>query len=116
MDIQKSYTFDRVVRILLSVGILVGMIWLAGYLSDVLIPFAVALLMAYLTNPLVNLIQKKISNRAASVFISLSVIIVLAVLLGWFVIPRIAAEIVHMGQRGNKGGMEALLRLGFDVN
>jgi predicted PurR-regulated permease PerM len=95
---QRPFTFDRVVRILISVGILAGVIWLAGYLSDVLIPFAVALLMAYLTNPLVNLVQKKVSNRAAAVFTSLLVIIVLAVLLGWFVIPRIAGEIVHMGQ------------------
>jgi predicted PurR-regulated permease PerM len=95
---QRPFTFDRVVRILLSVGILAGMIWLAGYLSDVLIPFAVALLMAYLTNPLVSLVQKKISNHAAAVFISLVVIIVLAVLLGWFVIPMIAGEIVQMGR------------------
>ncbi len=51
MEPQKSYTFDRVVRILLSVGILAGLIWLIGYLSDVLIPFTVALLLAYLTNP-----------------------------------------------------------------
>ncbi len=94
----KPYTFDRVVRILLSVGILAGMIWLAGYLSDVLIPFAVALLMAYLTHPLVSLVQKKISNRAAAVFTSLLVIIVLAVLLGWFVIPMIAGEIVQLGR------------------
>ena len=94
----KPYTFDRVVRILLSVGLLAGMIWLAGYLSDVLIPFAVALLLAYLTNPLVTLVQKKISNRAAAVFISLVVIIGLAVLLGWFVIPMIAGEIAQMGR------------------
>jgi predicted PurR-regulated permease PerM len=98
LEPQKPYTFDRVVRILLSVGILAGMIWLAGYLSDVLIPFAVALLMAYLTNPLVSLVQKKISNHAAAVFISLVVIIGLAVLLGWFVIPMIAGEIVQMGR------------------
>jgi len=95
---QTPFTFDRVVRILLSVGILAGLIWLAGYLSDVLIPFAVALLLAYLTNPLVSLIQKKISNRAAAVFISLLLIIVLAVLLGWFIIPMIAGEIVQMGR------------------
>jgi len=94
----KPFTFDRVIRILLSVGILAGVIWLAGYLSDVLIPFAVALLMAYLTNPLVSLVQKKISNRAAAVFISLMVIIGLAVLLGWFVIPMIAGEIAQMGR------------------
>ena len=98
MTEQRPFTFDRVVRILLSLGILAGVIWLAGYLSDVLIPFAVALLLAYLTNPLVNLVQKKISNRAAAVFISLLVIIALAVLLGWFVIPMIAGEIVQMGR------------------
>ena len=98
MTEQRPFTFDRVVRILLSVGILAGVIWLAGYLSDVLIPFAVALLMAYLTNPLVSLIQKKISNRAAAVFISLLLIVALAALLGWFVIPMIAGEIVQMGR------------------
>ena len=98
MTEQRPFTFDRVIRILLSVGVLAGLIWLVGYLSDVLIPFALALLLAYLTNPLVFLIQKKISNRTAAVFISLSVIIVLAVLLGWFVIPMIAGEIVQMGR------------------
>jgi predicted PurR-regulated permease PerM len=56
---QKPYTLDRIVRILISAGILAGVIWLAGYLSDVLIPFAVALLLAYLTNPLIVLVQKK---------------------------------------------------------
>jgi predicted PurR-regulated permease PerM len=98
LEVQKPITFDRVVRIFISVGVLAGGIWLAGYLSDVLIPFAVALLLAYLTNPLVNLVQKKISNRTAAVFISLFAIIVLAVLLGWLVIPMIAGEIVQMGQ------------------
>ena len=98
MNEQKPYTFDRVVRILVSVGILAGVIWLAGYLSDVLIPFAIALLMAYLTNPLVNLVQKKISNRAAAVFVTLFIIIALAIVLGWLLIPMIAGEIVQMGQ------------------
>ncbi len=98
MEPQKPYTFDRIVRILLSVGISAGVIWLAGYLSDVLIPFAVALLLAYLTNPLVTLVQKKIPNRAAAVFISVFGIIAIAILLGWLVIPMIAGEIVQMGR------------------
>ena len=95
---QRPYTFDRVVRILLSVGILAGLIWLIGYLSDVLIPFTVALLLAYLTNPLVTLVQKKIPNRAAAVSISLFGIITIAIFLGWFVIPMIAGEVVQMGR------------------
>ena len=44
MAYQKPYTLDRVVRILLSVGILACVIWLIGYLSDVLISFAGMLL------------------------------------------------------------------------
>jgi len=95
---QRPYTFDRVVRILLSVGILAGVIWLIGYLSDVLIPFVVALLLAYLTNPLVTLVQKKIPNRAAAVFMSLLGLIAVTVLIGWLVIPMIAGEIVQMGR------------------
>ena len=95
---QRPYTFDRVVRILLGLSILFGLIWLTGYLSDVLIPFAIALLMAYLTNPLVVLVQKKIPHRAAAVSISLFAIIVLAILVSWFLIPRIAGEVIQMGR------------------
>ena len=95
---SKPYTFDRVVRILISLCILAGLIWLAGYLSDILIPFAVALLMAYLTNPLVSLVQKKIPSRAAAVCVSLVVVTALVVLLAWFIIPLIAAEIIQMGR------------------
>ena len=68
---QKPYTLDRIIRFLVSAGIFAGVIWLAGYLGDVLIPFAVALLLAYLANPLIVLVQKKIPNRVAAVFISL---------------------------------------------
>jgi len=95
---NRPFTFDRIARILFSVGILTGVIWIAGYLSDVLIPFAVALLLAYLTNPLVALIQKKIPNRAVAVSISLLGIISIVILLGWFVIPMIAGEVVQMGR------------------
>ena len=95
---QKTYTFDRVVRLLLSAGVLIGLIWITGYLSDVLIPFAVALLLAYLTNPLIALVQKKVPHRAAAVFLGLFAIIAVAVIFGWLVIPMIAAEVAAMGR------------------
>ncbi len=98
MTKQPPYTFDRVVRILVSVGLLAGLIWLADYLSDVLIPFAVALLLAYFTNPLVTLVHRKIPNRAAAVAISLLGMLIFAILLSWLVIPLIAGEIVQMGR------------------
>ena len=94
---SKPYTFDRVVRIGITVGFLCGLVWLLGYLTDVLIPFAVAFLLAYLINPLVLLVQKRVPNRLAAVFISLLAILALVVFLAWLIIPIIANEIVHMG-------------------
>ena len=95
---SKAYTFDRVVRITLTVGLLCGLVWLLGYLSDVLIPFVVALLMAYLINPLVLWVQKKVKNRTAAVFLSLVLIAGLAFFLGALIIPLLVDEIAHMGR------------------
>ena len=94
----KPYTFDRVVRITLTVGLLCGLVWLLEYLSDVLIPFAVALLLAYLMNPLVVWVQKKVKHRTAAVFLSLILMAGLVVLLGALIIPLLVNEIAHMGR------------------
>ncbi len=94
---NRPYTFDRIVRIGITAGLILGLVWLMGYLSDVLIPFAVALLLAYLINPLVSAVQRKISNRVASVFISLAAVTGLVIFLGWLIIPVIVNEIAYMG-------------------
>ena len=95
---NKPYTFDRVVRIGISAGLLWGLVWVLGYLSDVLIPFAVALLLAYLINPLVISVQKKIRSHILAVLLSLSAVFALAALLAWLLIPMIINEIACMGQ------------------
>ena len=59
-------------RIAVTIGVLYGLIRLMAYLSDVLIPFAVAFLLAYLLNPAVLWVQAKIKNRAAAVFLTLA--------------------------------------------
>jgi predicted PurR-regulated permease PerM len=43
----------------MTILVFAAVLWLMNYLSDVLIPFASAFLLAYLLNPLVNLLQKK---------------------------------------------------------
>ena len=95
---RHPYTFDRVVRILITAGVLFALIWLLHYLSDVLIPFAVAFLLAYLMNPLVLRIQRKVRNCMVSVFVSLSLVIGLAVLIGLLIVPAVAREISDMGR------------------
>lgn len=95
---NKPITFDRIIRIAIALGLIVGLVALLGYLSDVLIPFAIALLLAYLINPMVLVVQKKIPNRVAAVFISLFFILSAMALVALLVIPMIAGEIRHMGQ------------------
>jgi predicted PurR-regulated permease PerM len=95
---SNPYTFDRIVRISITLGFLCGLVWLLGYLSDVLIPFAAAFLLAYLMNPLVALVQKKVPNRAGAVFISLFAVLAAALVIAWLVIPMIVNEIVNMGR------------------
>ncbi|MDX9819682.1 MAG: AI-2E family transporter, partial [Desulfococcus multivorans] len=95
---HRPYTFDRVVRALISMGFLWGIIWLLNYLSDALIPFAVALLLAYMMNPLVSWVQKRIKNRLAAVLISLLIVFFVLGAMGAVIIPIVVSEISHMGR------------------
>ncbi len=95
---KNKYTFDRVVRILISVGVLCGLVWLLNFLRDVLIPFAAALLLAYLMDPLVKLVQKKVKSRVAAVFLSLFAVLAVTVLLFIIIVPMITNEVRHTGQ------------------
>ena len=94
---QKPYTFDRVFRLAVTIGLLFALIWLLGYLSDVLIPFAAAFLMAYLMNPLVTWVEEKVHNRFAAVLIGLLVVLLALALVAAVLIPMVMAEIRHMG-------------------
>lgn len=51
---RRPYTFDRVVRIIFSICILIGVLFLLYYLKDVLLPFFVACLIAYMLEPVVK--------------------------------------------------------------
>jgi predicted PurR-regulated permease PerM len=68
---RTEYTFDRVVRMLLTAAGATALFFLLRYLSDVLIPFAVAAVLAYLLNPLVVAFQRKTRSRATAVAMTL---------------------------------------------
>lgn len=50
----RPYTFDRVIRILFTIAIVIAALWLLNVLSDALLPFFVACLLAYLFEPFVS--------------------------------------------------------------
>ena len=97
---DKPFTFDRVIRIGITIAIIWGVIWLLDLLSDILIPFAVAAILAYLVHPLVNFIKIKlrVKNRVLSVILGLIFILGVLVLIAWILIPVVVAETTHMGQ------------------
>ncbi len=95
---NKPFTFDRVVRLAIAAALIWGAVKLLGYLSEVLIPFAVALLLAYLMNPLVVRLQKKVKNRVAAVAVALAIVALAVGLVSVIVVPLIMDELAHMGQ------------------
>jgi len=95
---DKPYTLDSVVRMVLGTGFFLGMIWLLGALSSVLVPFVAALLVAYLLNPVTSLIENRVKSRGVAV--TLTLVGVFAIVIGLFmvVVPMIVAEFTQMGQ------------------
>ncbi|HPF41759.1 MAG TPA: AI-2E family transporter [Phycisphaerae bacterium] len=60
---SKPFTFDRVIRMLLTAGIFVVLFLLVSYLRDVLIPFVAAVVIAYILNPVVVAFETRLRLR-----------------------------------------------------
>jgi predicted PurR-regulated permease PerM len=97
-DRSKPYTLDRIVRIGITVGILYGLFRLVEHLSSVLVPFMIAMLLAYLIYPMVTFFQEKVfKRRLISVIVSLLLITIFIVGIFWLIIPAISMQIEKMG-------------------
>jgi predicted PurR-regulated permease PerM len=97
---DKPYTFDRFVRLLLSIAIIIGLILIIRSISNVLVPFFIALLLAYLTDPIVVFIQTriKIRKRGPAVFLTLLLFVSLFMAILWWLIPQFIKEFTKMGE------------------
>ena len=74
--VEKPYTFDRVIRIIITLVVLFALFLLIKKLSAVLLPFLIALLIAYLLQPVVHFFQYtlKLKYRLLAVIITLPLI------------------------------------------
>lgn len=90
----KPFTFDRFIRLLLTISIIIGLIFIIRSISSVLIPFFIALLLAYLTDPIVVIFQKKLKIRHRGISVVLTMFLFISLLTGalWWLIPRFLAE------------------------
>lgn len=91
---RRPYTFDRVVRILFSVCGLVAVLFLLNLLSDVLLPFLVACLIAYILEPTVEFNKRILGckRRFFPVMMTLLEAMSLIGILCWILIPYLVEE------------------------
>jgi predicted PurR-regulated permease PerM len=96
----KPYTFDKVIRMLIAGLVIAGLILFVRYLSNVLVPFFIAVLLAYLIDPLVNFVQTKIKvrHRGISVILSLLFLSLIITVVLWWLIPQFMGEMRKMAQ------------------
>lgn len=99
MDTPRPFTFDRVVRMLIGIAFLVCAIWLIDTLKDVLLPFCVACLIAYMLEPIVALNQKVLGmkkRRAVPVFVTLIETTLIIAVITYFFVPSVVDEVGHL--------------------
>lgn len=95
---QQPITFDRFIRGVLGLFIIVGVCLLIYYLSGVLLPFFVAWVAAYLLYPMVRFLQRRCLIRNRFIAIAITLIVTLSALTGFFflVIPPMIQEVGHL--------------------
>ena len=96
---QNELTLGRFLRILMVVAVFAVSYFILNSISSVLLPFAIAWLLAYLMQPLVGFVQHRLKVRIRVLAIVLSLLIVAAVATGiiMLVVPSILKELSALG-------------------
>lgn len=95
---SQRYTFDRVVRLAISGALIAGLLVLLRHLSDVLIPFVAAVVLAYLLNPLVTAFEHKTGRRGTAVAITLVGLGVVGAALVTIIVPIMFLQCERVGR------------------
>lgn len=95
---DRRYTFDRVVRMVLGTIVALAIFWLIRYLSDVLLPFAAAVVLAYLINPLVAQFQRRARRRAVAVAMTIGSLLLIATAIIVLLVPLTYGQAQRVGR------------------
>ena len=96
--LDKKITFDRFIRMLIGGAVFAAIIYLINYLSGVLLPFVVAVVIAYMVYPIVKFFQYKARLRYRAVAIIVTLVLVAAAVAAvvTFVVPPLVSETMHV--------------------
>ncbi len=97
---SQPYTFDKVIRLLISLAIIAAVIYFIYVLKDVLLPFVAACLIAYILEPFVQGNRKilHLKGRSVAVFATLFEITAIITIASIIFIPTIVKELNSVGQ------------------
>lgn len=100
MNMKRQITFDTFVRAIIVIVCVVLAYLLIQRLSNVLIPFLVAWLIAYLLHPIVCFFQYKckLKNRVLAIIVTLIAILGIIGLACWLVIPPVVEDMQRLGK------------------
>ncbi len=96
----RPYTFDRVVRMVLTTVVFGAILYTINALKHVLGPFVIAVFIAYLIDPLVNIVQNKlrVRHRGLSVILTVMVVGIGVSLILMYLVPAFIQEMNKMVQ------------------
>ena len=94
-ETRHYWNIDRIMKLIIGLAIAAAVICLVRYLSDVLLPFFVACFIAYMLQPIVELNRKLIREKGRSVSSIMTVLEVLAVIVGiiYLFLPVVIKEL-----------------------
>lgn len=95
---KKRYDLDRVTRLIITIVCIALIIFVINYLRNVLLPFLIGGLLAYMLNPLVELIRKVLHLKGRAVASVLAIIIAVGAIVAtfWLLIPYLISEVSSM--------------------
>lgn len=95
---DKPFTFDRVIRLSITVLLLGVGVYLIYILRSVLLPFLIAWLIAYLLNPVVRFLQVRLhlKKRYLAVMLTFAILIGVLTLLFMAITPLVENEIYQI--------------------
>ena len=95
MLIRQQITFDKAARWAILGLIILATFFIVKSLSSVLLPFAIAWLLAYLLYPIVKFVQYKLHVPTRALSIIVSFIFVLAIITGvfWLIVPPFIEQV-----------------------
>ena len=98
--LEKTITFDRFVRGMLTALLVCAILFVLNYLSSVLLPFFIAWLLAYMLYPMVIFVQNKLKVPGRALSIIVTLVMVFAIIAGilYLIIPPMIEQFEKLGE------------------